>query len=565
MKAWQKGLLIVIGVLIVLTIVLALTVYSLLTPTILVRDNSFLALRVSGPLIEHPPANPLLRALTTPGFTVRGILDNIRKARVDKRIVGIILKPSYIPAGWGKIQEIREALADFKTSGKTLVSFLDHCSTKEYYLATVSDRVFMIPTGELFLTGLTAEVTFLKGTLEKLGIKADLEHVGRYKTASDLLTRESMSEAHREVVESILDDYYHRLVETIATARKKAPEEVKAMIDRGPFNPQRALREGLVDSLLYWDELEELLKKENKGKFAKIESSKYSRVSLTSLGLNKGPRIALIYATGAIVTGEDQFDPVFGPCMGSDRVVRDIRRAAENKYIKAIVFRVDSPGGSGLASDIIWREVVKAKEKKPFIVSMSDVAGSGGYWISMAADTIVAQPGTLTGSIGVIGGKICLQGFYNKIGINKEVVTRGRHADSFSETRPFTPEERKKLREELWDFYGMFVHKAAEGRGKTFKEIDAVGRGRVWTGKQALERGLVDVLGGLKEAIDIAKLKAGIPREKEVRLVIYPKKKGLLEVLLSRRLVPLFKNLNQSLSLWRSSKLALMPFWLEIR
>jgi len=399
-----------------------------------------------------------------------------------------------------------------------------------------SARAMLMPTGYLDVNGLAAEVTFIKGTLDKLGIVADLEHIGDYKSASDLVTRESMSPAHREVVNSLLDDLHDQITKDIARERGWTQEETKSRIDQGPFTSSEALRAGLVDTLLFYDQMEGLIKSECALGFAcrkypfeprnvRISHEAYRKRRYYKYSWAIPPKVAVIFATGSIMSGRSGSDFIFGDVMGSETISEAIRKAREDNRIKAIIFRVDSGGGSGIASDVILRELILAKEAKPVIVSMSDVAGSGGYWISCAGDTILSMPGTYTGSIGVIMGKGSLEGLYEKIGFSIETVKRGNHADFFTSTREFSEEEREVVRRQIKEFYDDFVRKVADQRDMSEQAVHSVAQGRVWTGKQARDNGLVDELGGLNLALAIAKEKANLPQDAEVEIVAYPKRR----------------------------------------
>jgi protease-4 len=365
------------------------------------------------------------------------------------------------------------------------------------------------------------------------------------------------------MMESIYGDLFSHYVKAVATARKKNEEEVRSLIDKAFFQGEEALKAGLVDDLLYEDQLQNLLQSGGR-KLARITSDAYARVSPVSAGIGIGRRVALIYGVGPILSGES-----LPQSMGGTTVARWIRQARQDKSIAAIVFRVDSPGGSSVASDVIWREVFLAKKEKPFVVSMSDVAGSGGYWISMAAHKIVAQPQTLTGSIGVLAGKFDLSALYEKLGLTSEKIAYGKEADIFSTFRPFSPEEKKIMKDEILWTYDQFLTKVAEGRNMTKAEVNAVGRGRVWTGAQARDLKLVDELGGLTKAVELAKGLAGIAREEEVRLVVWPKKRTFWGSLFGRRVPesvldmrPGLKQAALALRLMERTRVwAVMPFW----
>jgi len=492
--------------------------------TVLRKKNRYLEVRLSGKITEEKTKS----IFGAKGKTILDIIKSMEKAKEDESVQGVVLRIDAFDAGWAKVQEIRDAILDFKSSGKKVICFMEFGGDREYYLATAGDRIVMLPGGYLLLDGLASEVTFIKGTLEKLGIKADLEHIGDYKSASDLLTRESMSDAHREVVNSLLDDFYAQLTEGIASGRGWSVSDVKSKIDAGPYTAPEALKANLVDVLAYYDDWEKIAEEMEGKKPDKLCEKKYSETEDYRYSWAVPPKIAIVYGTGAIFSGKSGSNPLWGKIMGSETIAGAIKNAREDRSVKAVVFRVDSPGGDGMASEVIWHEVVLTKKKKPVIVSMSDVAGSGGYYVACAADTILAMPGTYTGSIGVITGKVDLSGLYEKIGFSKETVKRGEHADFYTLTREFNDEERKIVKRQLKEFYDDFVDKVAEGRGRTYDEIDGIARGRVWTGNQGIKNGLVDELGGLKKAIQIAKEKAGIPDEQEVELVLLPEKQWSL-------------------------------------
>ncbi len=337
------------------------------------------------------------------------------------------------------------------------------------------------------------------------------------------------------MTESLNRDRYDQMVKAIADARGKSEEEVRALIDEGPYLPDAAVSAGLVDGLAYEDQLGEQAKVPM-GKGRRLDIQDYSGVSARSLGIGRGPRIAVLYASGTIVSGRSGYDPMNGQVVGSDTLSASIARIRDDSSIKAVVLRVDSPGGSAIASDAIWRALVRLRDEKPerpLVTSMSDLAASGGYYIAMAAPHIVAEPGTLTGSIGIFGGKIALGGTYNKLGANVESVTAGRHADIYSPVRPFDEEERAKLGEQLQAFYDQFVEKVANSRKMKPEQVDEVAQGRVWTGRQAKQVGLVDELGGLERAVAIARQHAGIAPDVEVQLVTYPPRRSFYDLLTS--------------------------------
>ena len=491
-----------------------------------VASNSVLMMRVGGDLQEVEPGGVLGQLLESPP-TVRSITDALRKAKVDRRVTGVIIRPAGTAALWGKVQEVRDAIADFRTSGKPIVAYLEQGGEQEYYLASACDKVFLMPTASLDLTGIATYELFLRGTFDKIGAYPDALHVGEFKTASNIYTEKTYTPSHREMAESLNRDLYDQLVGGIAERRQKTEEEVRSLIDHGPFLPEDAVRAGLIDDVAYEDELDDKVQL-GAGTPRFLPLREYKNVSATSLGLNRGPRIAVLYAVGVISTGESSDDAA--QVLGSDTIIQQLRKIRADDSIRAVVLRVDSPGGSAIASDVIWREVMLTRAVKPVIASMSDVAASGGYYIAMPAHQIVAEPATLTGSIGVVMVKFVIDGTLDKLGMNMERVTDGRFADMYSPIRPFSPEERTKVEEQMQATYEAFVEKAASGRQTTPERIDSIAQGRVWTGKQAKELGLVDELGGLSRALALARARANIEENTEVELVIYPQPKSFYEL-----------------------------------
>jgi protease IV len=495
--------------------------------------NATLVLHVGGDLAEVAPGDVVgyLRGGRTP--TVRSIVDDLRKAKVDSRIRAVLIKPTAFGSPyWGKVQEIRDAILDFKKSGKPVDAYLEYGGDREYYLSTAADKVYLMPSTSLDLTGVATYEMFLRGTLDKIGAYPDLHHIGDYKTATNTFTEKGYTPAHKEMDESLNRDLFDQIVTGIAAGRKKSNSDLRALVDEGPFLPEEALKDGLVDDVLYEDQVSAKLRGTSGA--PEIDGDDYAAVSDASLGLNKGPRLAVIYAAGTINSGKSGYDPVDGAVVGSDTLIQYIRQARRDSSIRGIVLRIDSPGGSATASDAIWRELMIARnerEDRPIVASMSDLAASGGYYIAMPAQAIVAQPSTLTGSIGILGGKIVTGGVYEKVGAHVDATSVGRNAEIDSPIRPYTPEEVKKLDEQLQAFYDQFVEKVAASRHSTPEKIDALAQGRVWTGRQAKERGLVDALGGLSDAIALAKQRAKIAANSDVELVVYPPKKSFYEIL----------------------------------
>ena len=529
--------------------------------------SGYLDVPLSGPVAEIAPADPLAALLFgARPLAVHDFWENLRKAKVDGRVRAVVLRLGLLQCDWAKAAEMREAVLDFRRSGKKAYAVFEEApdADMEYFIATACDRIILHPLGWLGVNGLGGWVPFLKGALDKLGVRAEFEHVEEYKTAYNMFTEKGFTPAHREEMEAYYGDLFDQYVAAAAAARGKTPEEFRALVDRGFFQGEKAKAAGLVDDCLYEDELQEMLGRGGRAP-ARIRFDDYTRIKPASLGLETGPdRVAVVYATGTIMTGES-----LPSVMGGATVARWIRAARQDAGVRAIVLRVDSPGGSSVGSDVIAREVELARKDKPVVVSMSDVAGSGGYWIAMPATKIVAQPQTLTGSIGVLAGKFSLDGLLGKLGVTTEKLVFGEKADVFSPFRPFTDAERKVLKDEIRWTYERFLEKAAAGRGLTRDEVDAVGRGRIWTGRQAKERRLVDELGGLTMAIGLAKKEAGIAAERDVRLDVWPRKRTLWQTLMGSPLAGLDvgsrsgrERALDTLRLMGQTRIwALMPFW----
>ena len=528
---------ILLGLIMVVVLGIALIVSAIRGDRPSIQDNSVLALRISGSMPDYVPDDPFRRLFGGQPQSLGSLMAQFRKAKVDKRITAVLLDIDMSEAGWAKSEEIRGAIEDFRSSGKPVYAYMEMGLNKDYYIATACDKIFVPPPGELFTIGLAADVMFFRGSLDKLGVYPDMYQIGKYKSAGDTFTQKAMTDAHREYINSMLDDLYGRYVDGISKARKKSVDEVKALIDDAPYSSAKAKELGLIDGALYRDDVEKELKKRLGYKETDdlhiARAGDYRQITQESLGLNKGDKIAVVYASGDITSGRSTFSGNGQETIGSESLVKTINDVRDDKSIKAIVLRIDSPGGSGLASDIIWRAIEAAKAKKPIVVSMSDVAASGGYYIACNANKIVAEPSTITGSIGVVGGKPVVKGFYDWIGVSNEYVMRGKNAGMFRESEKFSDTERAKFQEFLKSTYDDFTSKVAKGRGKDQPYIDSIGQGRVWTGYQGKERGLVDEYGGLDKAIEIAKQLAKIPADKGIERVILPQPPTFLEQLMN--------------------------------
>jgi protease-4 len=534
--------------------------------SVVVPSRSYLEVGLAGPVEELAPRDVLSVLLRrNKPITVYDFWMNMRKAAADRRIQAVLLRVNLIECDWAKATELRDAILEFRRSGKKAYAFIEEAPDfdMEYYVATACDKVILHPLGWLGVNGIGGYVPFFKGALDKLGVRAEFEHVAEYKTAANMFTEKGFTPAHKEEMESLYSDIFAHYVRTAAAARGKTEAEFRALIDRGFFQGEQAKEAGLVDGCLYEDQLQRLIQADGPG-LGRVRFEDYTEVKPASLGLDTGRRVALVYGVGTIMTGES-----LPPVLGASTVARWIRAAREDKSIAAIIFRVDSPGGSSVGSDVVWREVFLARKEKPVVVSMSDVAGSGGYWISMAATRIVAEPQTITGSIGVLAGKFSMAGLLDKLGISAERLTFGEKADIFSPFRPFTGGEKKALQEQILWTYNEFLTKAAAGRGLAKEEVNRIGRGRIWTGSQARDLKLVDELGGLTTAVNLAKKLAGIPSPEEIRLVVWPKKVtfwqslfGVPDIGINLKSAAGLEKALQTFRLMEKTNIwALVPFW----
>jgi protease-4 len=499
-----------------------------------IREKSVLALKVDGELPDYVPDTLARRLFGDDEQSLTSLVEQLRKAKVDQRIGGVLLEINLLDTGWGKADELRGAIADFRASGKPLYAYIEVGTNKEYYIATAAERIYVSPSGDLFINGLAADVMFFRGSLDKLGVYPDVFQIGKYKNAPDQFTRKEMTKEHREVVNSLLDDLFNRFVNTVAETRNKSADDVRSLIDNAPLSAKEAQSAGLIDGTNYRDEVENELKKrlgyKDEDELRITKEGTYRQIAPESVGLNRGERIAVIYASGEIWPGKSENSAMGGQSVGSETMVKAINDAARDKTIKAIVIRVDSPGGVHYASDTIWHAVEVAKQKKPVVVSMGDLGASGGYYIACNANKIIAEPSTFTGSIGIFAGKPVVKGLYDWLGVTNEYVLRGKNAGIFRETEKFTPEERAKFESVIKSkYYDEFVPKVAAGRGRDREYIDSIAQGRVWTGAQAKERGLIDDFGGLDKAVETARELAGIPADKGVRRVILPQPRSFFD------------------------------------
>ena len=483
-------------------------------------------------IAEGPPADPVSAVLSMRRSRVADVLDGLRRARSDQRVKALVVKVGGRPIGLATVQEIRRAVEEFRDAGKLTVAWAEtfgefSAGNLPYYLATAFDTVFLQPSGDLGLTGIAMERLFLRGALDHLGVDVQVAKRHEYKSAAEQLTERSFSGPAREATERLAESVVGQLTEAISERRRIDPAEVRKLIDRGPFLAEQAHQAGLVDELGYRDEVYARVRKQAGQDALFVHLGRYQRSRALAERARRLPNpkqrhVALIYATGPIRRGRSGRGLMSGGAMGSDTISAALRAAANDGGARAIVLRVNSPGGSYVASDTIWREVVRARNAgKPVVVSMGDVAASGGYYIAMGADAIVAQPGTVTGSIGVLSGKPVLGGLLGRAGVTTDSVTEGAHSGMFGTTRPFSEEEWALVNDWLDHIYADFTGKVAAGRRMSADRVHELARGRVWTGADALANGLVDEIGGLDRAAAIARRRAGLPAAAPLR--IYPR------------------------------------------
>ena len=494
-----------------------------------------LSLDLTNDINEEPADGPMSKIPgQTSGPTLYDVVDGLERAARDKRVVGLFARVAPGLTGAARVAEVRDAVAVFRSSGKPTVAFGESFGEfapagGSYYLATAFDEIVLQPSGDVGLIGVMAESTFLRGALDKARIKTQMDHRHEFKNAMNMFTEKKFTRPHRQAMTRILESQFETSSAWIAERRNLSTDDVRALVDRGPFLGEEAVDEGLVDRLAYQDQVIDRMK-EQAGKGAELVD--FSKWVDKAKKRSRGDTMALVYGCGPVAPGKSRFTIPFGKSMGSETVAGAIRAARKDKSVKAIVFRVDSPGGSYVASDTIWREVVRAKtDGKAVIATMGNVAGSGGYFVAMPADKIVAQPGTLTGSIGVLGGKQVLTALKERFGLTTDFVQIGAAASMWSSNREYNEQEWSRFQAWLDRVYEDFTTKAAEGRGMALSDLQAVAKGRVWTGADALERGLVDELGGYPAAFRLAREAAGLKPDAQIKVKVFPPKKSVLSSL----------------------------------
>jgi protease-4 len=486
-----------------------------------VAAGSTLVIELAGGYTESAQPSVFARLAGDGSRPFLSLLSMFTRAEQDARIETVVLRIQPLQIGWGKADEIRAAIGRLRDAGRRTIAHLEiqgFAANRELFIASAADEVHVAPGSALPLVGLAAEYVFLGGFWEQFGVDFDVAKAGRYKSAVETYAERGMSASAREMADSLLDDTYGRFVEALAIGRGLTPVQVRDAIDQGVVRTQQLEELGLIDGEVHLDVLLDRLGR------PVVRHAEYARVDPANLGFDAQARIALVFGAGPVVQGRDEASPLSGQTVfASESVSESILAAAEDPEIDAILLRIDSPGGSALASELIWRAIVRARDMgKPVVVSMADVAASGGYYVASAADVIVADPGTLTGSIGVFALRPVLAGLFEKLEIGVEGLTRGRHADFLLSTAPMTEASRARLETSVRDTYQLFLTRVAEGRSLGVEAVDAVAQGRVWTGAQALEVGLVDELGGLWEAARRTKQAIGLPLDADVLLVPYP-------------------------------------------
>jgi protease-4 len=491
-------------------------------------ENIVLDLNLDQALEEHGTDRGLPDALFSRGDSLRDVVDALDRGRMDPRVKGVVARFGGDRVGTGKSQELRAAIQRFRASGRFAFAFAESFGElgpgdRSYYISSTFDRIWLQPVGLVGLTGLGASVPFARGALDELGVEPALRHREEYKSFMNTFTEHGFTEPHREMMEALVGDLQEQLISGISEGRGIEPAALRQLIDRGPFLDREAIDAKLIDQLGYFDEVVQTAKDRGGAGTELLETHDY--LDAAGRPHRSGPTIAMIYGTGTIQRGSNGVDPLMGgTSMGSDDVADAFRDASEDPDVRAILFRIDSGGGSAVASESIRRALVKAKlAGKPVIVSMGETAASGGYWIAMNADKIIAQPGTLTGSVGVVAGKMVTSGLWNRFGIEWGQISRGQNATMWSALTPYSETESKRLDTILDDIYGAFVRNIAEARKLPASSVRDIAKGRVWTGSQAKALGLVDELGDMETALGFAREAAGLSRDAEVTLEPFPK------------------------------------------
>ncbi|CAJ2642007.1 unnamed protein product [Trifolium pratense] len=477
-----------------------------------VRKGSVLTMKLRGEISDQ------VKNRFSLGLSLPQICENFLKAAYDPRISGIYLNIDGLNCGWGKVEEIRRHILNFKKSGKFVVAYVPTFQEKEYYLACACEEIYAPPSAYFTLFGFSVEASFLRGVFDKIGVEPQVERIGKYKSVGDQLARTTMSDENCEMLTALLDTIYTNWLDKVSSAKGKGREDIENFINEGVYEVDKLKEEGLISNVTAM--LKERLGVKAEDELPTVDYRKYSRVRKWTVGISGGKeQIAIIRASGSISRVKSQLS-FSSSGIVAEEFIEQIRTVRESEKFKAAIIRIDSPGGDALASDLMWREIRLLAASKPVIASMSDVAASGGYYMAMGTDAIVAESLTITGSIGVVTGKFNLGKLYEKIGFNKEIISRGRYAEVMAaDQRSFRPDEAELFAKSAQSSYKGFRDKAALSRSMTVEKMEEVAQGRVWIGKDAASHGLVDAIGGLSRAIAIAKLKANIPQDQQVTVV----------------------------------------------
>jgi protease-4 len=521
MKTVGKVILVFIGAMLVL-LVLATAAINVARR---VKPDTVLTLRIEGEIPDQAAGDSVRDWLAGASTSVTDLTEAIERARTDAHITGLEIRVSETTMNMGKIQEIRDRIRAFNRARKFSVAYLEFATDKSYYLASACQTVILLPSSEFHLHGMMVSTTFLRGTFDKLGIYPDFLHIGEFKNATNVYTEKKFTAPHREATQGLVDDWYNQFLQGVAESRGLTADDVAKTIAAGPYNSDAVPATHLVDRTGYWDDARKYVEQKNHGHERRIGLHSY----LDRSNIDSSRKLAVIYASGEIIPGRSGDSPLGAEMMGSETIAREFRRARENDAIKAVVLRVDSPGGVVFSSEVIRHELVLTRRTKPVVVSMSDVAASGGYWIAMSANRIIAEPGTLTGSIGVLMGKFNIQGLYQKLGLSEDFIATTENSTLEYPFQNFTPAQREIVMKNMRATYDDFLQGVAAGRHMKVEDVDKIAQGRVWTGERARQIGLVDELGGLHTAIARARELARIPADEKVSLVYLPPRRSLLQ------------------------------------
>jgi protease-4 len=514
----------------------------LMALAILPRSGGFWVVVRLGPGPEET-AGPRLPFGGDPGLSLLDVLDVLDTAGSDPQVMGVVLRFEGTPGGWSRILTLHRAVSQLRERGKKVIAYAETLDAPALLLASAADRIWLPETGNVFLVGIRLEGLFLNGLLDHLSLRPEVVRIGTHKSAADRFSRDHMSDEEREQLEDLADDLFDALCDNIARGRDMEVAALRERIDRGPYTARAAIEAGLIDACLYPDEVDAALEEfapgaegDREGEARRIEASSYHALRASDPGwrpiLRELPRVAYVVARGAVHRGE-------GPRgIAADSLRALLERLRREDRIKGVVLRIDSPGGDALASDLLWRSVSLVSQDKPVVVSMGDVAASGGYYMAAAADALLAEAATVTGSIGVVGGKLNVGALYERIGVANEGIERGARAGMLSEARGFTPDERKAVREGMESIYESFLDRVARGRGMSREDVERAAQGRIWSGVRARGLGLVDALGGPHEALFEVRRRAGLAADERVLIDVHPRVSMLPSLRSFSRLLP---------------------------